>query len=155
MGAKNVEGGSGDEVLERVDRDTRGSLAGVAEGGLGGVRAEAEKREGKVESEFELAKREGRRVGRSARARISAPKALFGTGENRDERRYAHGSTETSMMRFRERESPTTSKPGPMLAEVEGTLILNRLGSVGQVLDILLGSGEVVVRRVWRALSGI
>jgi hypothetical protein len=35
--AEDVEGGSGDEVLEGVERDAFGSFAGVGERGVGGV----------------------------------------------------------------------------------------------------------------------
>lgn len=47
------------------------------------------------------------------------------------------------MMRSSESERPTTSKPGPMLAEVAGTLILNRRGSVGHVLDMMAKTSEL------------
>lgn len=36
----------------------------------------------------------------------------------------------TVSVRYRERESPTTSKPGPMLEDVQGTLIVNFLDAI-------------------------
>ena len=58
----------------------------------------------------------------------------------------AEGVSLTVRVRCRERERPTTSKPGPMLAEVAGTRMVNEREPLGVGFDIA-GAAMGISRR--------